>query len=95
MTETMFAGLVSAIENSGPVGCCTIGEREAKAIARAALRAIREPSEDVIALGAEANRQQTYQWHMDANVSEQDEAAAGAIYTAMIDAILSQSQEGK
>ena len=94
MTETMLERVAYVIYAAGDTSADDAMDR-ATETARAALRAIREPSEDVIALGAEANRQQTYQWHMDANVSEQDEAAAGAIYTAMIDAILSQSQEGK
>lgn len=48
---TMLDKLIEAIMDSGPVGCCTISEREAKEIARAALQAIREPDKEMIEAG--------------------------------------------
>ena len=45
---TMLDKLIEAIMDSGPVGCCTISEREAKEIARAALQAIRGIDPDIM-----------------------------------------------
>lgn len=41
----MLERIERAVADSGPVGCCSIGPREAKDIVRAALEAMREPSE--------------------------------------------------
>ena len=40
--------MVEAIMDCGPVGCCSISEAQAQEIARAALRAIRDPSDALV-----------------------------------------------
>ena len=79
---TMLDKLIEAIMDSGPVGCCTISEREAKEIARAALQAIRVPTDEMDGAGFEALK------------TEQGKSSLGTcsvVFTAMIDAILSES----
>ena len=80
---TMLDKLIEAIMDSGPVGCCTISEREAKEIARAALQAIRVPDAGMIEAGESAA------W--DKGNSMPTIRAMPIGYTAMIDAILSES----
>lgn len=43
-----FTRMVEAIMDCGPVGCCSISEVQAKEIAGAALRAIRDPSDALV-----------------------------------------------
>ena len=87
MTEAMLERAVSAIQDCGPIGCCSIQEHDAKAIVRAVLQAIRGVDDGMEEAGFTALK------------AEQNAATPGGtcavVFTAMIDSILSQSQEGK
>lgn len=44
----MLEKAARAVEDEGPVGCCTVSEKQALAIARAVLLAVREPEHGVV-----------------------------------------------
>lgn len=84
MTETILEGAVSAIQDCGPIGCCSIMEHDAEAIARAVLQAIREVDDETVVAGC-----------VQVPTTDWEQADIKDAFTAMIDSILSQSQEGK
>lgn len=82
MTDKMLEKMVAAIIDAGPVGCCNVSDLQARFIARAALQAIREPSEEMEGAGVT---------RLPAYLDGDDAKYAGYVFTAMIDAILSET----
>jgi len=44
----MVEKVAQAVDDEGPVGCCTIGPDKARLIARAAIEALREPTPEMV-----------------------------------------------
>lgn len=76
----MVGRVARAIEDEGPVGCCTISPEKAMSLARAAIEAMREPTEAMIEAVEGISVGGPYLGPLDAD----------DIYGQMIDAALSE-----
>lgn len=85
MVESMVEKVARAIEDEGPVGCCTISPEKAMSLARAAIEAMREPT-DAMIMAAEWAEPEYREDDMDMAIQFKAEWRA-AIDTALLEQV--------